>query len=301
MTSVCTGALLLGAAGLLDGYAATTHWAFVDLLPQFGARPAPGRVVVDRNRITAGGVTAGLDFGLRLVTELAGERQARMIQLGLEYDPEPPFRSGHPSVADPDLVAEVRAQLAGDGRGARRGGPEGGLRRRPGAVSSRPPARARWIAVRGAGAAFAAHHASSAVHGGSRPIYRRFGGVSEAARPSARAGTPRAATACPCRSPLLCSAARPAARPAPGRRAPHQASPPSPPSRSSPRRALRLLDLHALDREAAGQRARRLLVSAAPASAGSPASSSSTSPTPTASASRCPGSTGSSRSAGRAR
>ena len=112
VTSVCTGALLLGAAGLLAGYAATTHWAFVDLLPQFGARPAPGRVVVDRNRITAGGVTAGLDFGLRLVTELAGERQARMIQLGLEYDPEPPFRSGHPSVAEPDLVAEVRAQLA---------------------------------------------------------------------------------------------------------------------------------------------------------------------------------------------
>jgi cyclohexyl-isocyanide hydratase len=112
VTSVCTGALLLGAAGLLDGYAATTHWAFVELLPMFGARPSPGRVVVDRNRITAGGVTAGLDFGLRLVAELADERRARLIQLGLEYDPEPPFRSGHPSVADPDLVAEVRAQLA---------------------------------------------------------------------------------------------------------------------------------------------------------------------------------------------
>ncbi len=112
VTSVCTGALLLGAAGLLDGYAATTHWAFVDLLPQFGARPAPGRVVVDRNRITAGGVTAGLDFGLRLATELAGERLAQALQLGLEYDPDPPFRSGHPSVADPALVAEVRARLA---------------------------------------------------------------------------------------------------------------------------------------------------------------------------------------------
>lgn len=112
VTSVCTGALLLGAAGLLDGYAATTHWAFVELLPQFGARLAPGRVVIDRNRITAGGVTAGIDFGLRLVTELAGERAARAIQLGLEYDPDPPFRSGHPSVADAELVAELRAQFA---------------------------------------------------------------------------------------------------------------------------------------------------------------------------------------------
>jgi cyclohexyl-isocyanide hydratase len=112
VTSVCTGSLLLGAAGLLDGYAATTHWAFVDLLPLFGARPAPGRVVTDRNRITAGGVTAGLDFGLRLVAELAGERRAQAIQLGLEYDPDPPFRCGHPSVADPALVAELRAQLA---------------------------------------------------------------------------------------------------------------------------------------------------------------------------------------------
>jgi cyclohexyl-isocyanide hydratase len=112
VTSVCTGALLLGAAGLLDGYQATTHWAFVDFLPSFGARPAPGRVVVDRNRITAGGVTAGIDFGLRLVAELAGERTARLIQLGLEYDPEPPFRSGHPSVADPALVAELRQRFA---------------------------------------------------------------------------------------------------------------------------------------------------------------------------------------------
>jgi cyclohexyl-isocyanide hydratase len=112
VTSVCTGALLLGAAGLLDGYAATTHWAFVDLLPRFGARPAPGRVVVDRNRITAGGVTAGLDFGLRVVAELAGERRAKLIQLALEYDPEPPFRGGHPSVADPEIVAELRAQFA---------------------------------------------------------------------------------------------------------------------------------------------------------------------------------------------
>src|SRR6476469_5181520 len=91
VTSVCTGALLLGAAGLLEGYEATTHWAFTDLLPQFGARVTPGRVVVDRNRITAGGVPAGIDFGLRIVAELAGERAAKLVELGLEYDPHPPF------------------------------------------------------------------------------------------------------------------------------------------------------------------------------------------------------------------
>jgi cyclohexyl-isocyanide hydratase len=113
VTSVCTGSLLLGAAGLLDGYAATSHWAFVELLPRFGAIPTAGRVVVDRNRLTGGGVTAGIDFGLRLVTELCGEQAARAIQLGLEYDPEPPFRSGHPSVADPQLVAAVRQRLHG--------------------------------------------------------------------------------------------------------------------------------------------------------------------------------------------
>jgi cyclohexyl-isocyanide hydratase len=112
VTSVCTGALILGAAGLLAGYGAATHWAFVELLPAFGAHHVPGRVVVDRNRITGGGVTAGIDFGLRLAAELAGERVARAIQLGLEYDPAPPFASGHPSVAEPALVAELRAQLA---------------------------------------------------------------------------------------------------------------------------------------------------------------------------------------------
>ena len=112
VTSVCTGALLLGAAGLLDGYDATTHWAYVDLLPTFGARHVRQRLVVDRNRITGGGVAAGLDFGLRPVSELAGERVAKAIQLGLEYDPEPPFRSGHPTVADPTLVEEVRSLLA---------------------------------------------------------------------------------------------------------------------------------------------------------------------------------------------
>ncbi len=111
VTSVCTGALLLGAAGLLDGYDATTHWAYFDLLPALGARPVRQRVVVDRNRITGGGVTAGIDFGLRVVAELAGERVARSIQLGLEYDPDPPFRGGHPDSADPAIVEAVRKTL----------------------------------------------------------------------------------------------------------------------------------------------------------------------------------------------
>jgi cyclohexyl-isocyanide hydratase len=111
VTSVCTGALLLGAAGLLEGYEATTHWAYVELLSSFGARYVQKRVVVDRNRITGGGVTAGLDFGLRVVSELAGEQVAKGIQLGLEYDPEPPYRSGHPNVADPALVEEVRRRM----------------------------------------------------------------------------------------------------------------------------------------------------------------------------------------------
>jgi cyclohexyl-isocyanide hydratase len=111
-TAVCTGSHVRGAAGLLEGYRATSHWAYVDLLPTFGARYEKGRVVVDRNRITGGGVTAGIDFGLRLVAELAGEETAKAIQLGLEYDPEPPFNSGHPDVADAQLVASVRARIA---------------------------------------------------------------------------------------------------------------------------------------------------------------------------------------------
>jgi cyclohexyl-isocyanide hydratase len=111
VTSVCTGALLLGAAGLLDGYDATTHWAFTDLLPLFGARFVRRRVVVDRNRITAGGVTSGIDFGLRIAAEIAGDQAAKAIQLNMEYDPEPPFRSGHPDVADPALVEATRLRL----------------------------------------------------------------------------------------------------------------------------------------------------------------------------------------------
>jgi len=111
VTSVCTGALVLGAAGLLDGYDAATHWAFMDLLPMFGAKPVKKRVVVDRNRITGGGVTAGIDFGLTLAAELAGAPFAKSIQLGLEYDPAPPFRCGHPDVAEPEILATVRGRF----------------------------------------------------------------------------------------------------------------------------------------------------------------------------------------------
>jgi cyclohexyl-isocyanide hydratase len=116
MTAVCTGALLLGGAGLLAGYRATTHWGFAELLGDYGAIVTPGRVVVDRDRITGGGVTAGIDFALVLAAALAGPDVAKAIQLGLEYNPEPPFRSGHPDVADPALVAIVRERLVTRGR-----------------------------------------------------------------------------------------------------------------------------------------------------------------------------------------
>lgn len=116
MTAVCTGSLLLGAAGLIDGYRATTHWAFTELLAQYGATHEPGRVVVDRDRVTGGGVTAGIDFALTLAARLAGDQVAQAIQLGLEYDPAPPFAAGHPDVADPAIVAAVRARLVERGR-----------------------------------------------------------------------------------------------------------------------------------------------------------------------------------------
>jgi cyclohexyl-isocyanide hydratase len=111
VTAVCTGSLLLGAAGLLEGYEATTHWAFHELLALCGATPVHQRVVVDRNRITGGGVTAGIDFALRVVAELCGDDMARAIQLGLEYDPEPPFRAGTPALAGAELTARLRARF----------------------------------------------------------------------------------------------------------------------------------------------------------------------------------------------
>jgi cyclohexyl-isocyanide hydratase len=108
VTSVCTGALVLGAAGLLQGYEAATHWMSAEQLPLFGAKPVARRIAVDRNRITGGGVTAGIDFGLYLASQLAGEEAACRIQLFLEYDPEPPFTSGSPGTAPAAIVKSVR-------------------------------------------------------------------------------------------------------------------------------------------------------------------------------------------------
>lgn len=107
VTSVCTGALVLGAADLLDGYQATTHWAYHDLLPLVGAEPVAARVVEDRNRITGGGVTSGIDFGLTLLARLAGDDYAQGWQLGTEYDPHPPFDSGAPARANAFIMGEV--------------------------------------------------------------------------------------------------------------------------------------------------------------------------------------------------
>lgn len=110
VTSVCTGALVLGAAGLLDGYRATTHWLSLDLLPLCGAIPTAGRVVRDRNRITGGGVTAGLDFALTLAGLFVGDRAAQQIQLLMEYQPEPPYPVGREHY--PSEVAALRAERA---------------------------------------------------------------------------------------------------------------------------------------------------------------------------------------------
>jgi transcriptional regulator GlxA family with amidase domain len=106
-TSVCTGSLLLGAAGLLKGYQATSHWYVRDLLAHMGAVVRTDRVVEDRNRVTGGGVTAGLDFALAIAARLAGEEAARRIQLVIEYNPKPPFDSGSPEHAGPALVGDV--------------------------------------------------------------------------------------------------------------------------------------------------------------------------------------------------
>jgi cyclohexyl-isocyanide hydratase len=112
VTSVCTGALVLGAAGLLRGYKAATHWAAMEVLPSLGAIPVHERVVIDRNRITGGGVTAGIDFGLTVVAKLWGQPMAEMIQLGQEYNPQPPFNSGSPETASPELVTHFRGMWA---------------------------------------------------------------------------------------------------------------------------------------------------------------------------------------------
>jgi cyclohexyl-isocyanide hydratase len=112
ITSVCTGALLLGAAGLLAGKRATTHWSALDLLARFGATPVKARVVRDGNIFTGGGVTAGIDFALTLAAELAGQSAAETIQLSLEYAPEPPFNAGTPETAPPEILAATRARGA---------------------------------------------------------------------------------------------------------------------------------------------------------------------------------------------
>ncbi|HLZ65658.1 MAG TPA: DJ-1/PfpI family protein [Aliidongia sp.] len=112
VTSVCTGALVLGAAGLLRGRRATTHWMSHGLLAEFGATPVRARVVVDGRIITGGGVTAGIDFGLTVVAEIAGRALAEAIELGLEYDPQPPFGTGTPERAGPELVTRMQALSA---------------------------------------------------------------------------------------------------------------------------------------------------------------------------------------------
>ncbi|MGF6484912.1 DJ-1/PfpI family protein [Paraburkholderia sp. JPY419] len=119
VTSVCTGALLLGAAGLLRGRRATTHWAFHSLLEPLGAIPTHARVVRDGNLITGGGVTAGIDFGLTVAAELAGVEEAQAIQLELEYAPAPPFDAGDPALA-PQAVVELVRQRSAEGLAARR-------------------------------------------------------------------------------------------------------------------------------------------------------------------------------------
>lgn len=112
VTSVCTGSLVLGAAGLLDGYRAATHWSAMDYLPLFGAVPTKTRVCVDRNRITGGGVTAGIDFALTLVSILADRQTAEAIQLRLEYNPAPPFNAGSPDTAPPEILALLKDGIA---------------------------------------------------------------------------------------------------------------------------------------------------------------------------------------------
>jgi cyclohexyl-isocyanide hydratase len=112
VTSVCTGSLVLGAAGLLKGYRAATHWSAMEYLSAFGATPTKVRVCTDRNRVTGGGVTAGIDFALTLVSMLVDEKTAQAIQLRLEYNPAPPFNSGSPDTAPTDVLALINERIA---------------------------------------------------------------------------------------------------------------------------------------------------------------------------------------------
>ncbi|OPY96105.1 thiamine biosynthesis protein ThiJ [Bradyrhizobium sacchari] len=111
VTSVCTGSLALGAAGLLKGYRAATHWSAMEMLGQFGATPTKTRVCVDRNRVTGGGVTAGIDFALMLVSILIDRTAAEAIQLGIEYNPAPPFNSGSPDTAPAEVLTVVKQRI----------------------------------------------------------------------------------------------------------------------------------------------------------------------------------------------
>ena len=112
LTSVCTGSLILGAAGFLTGKRATSHWAWRDQLSEFGAIVSDERVVRDGNVFTGGGVTAGIDFALTMLAELAGQDYAESVQLGLEYAPAPPFNSGRPELARPEVLAQIKAHMA---------------------------------------------------------------------------------------------------------------------------------------------------------------------------------------------
>lgn len=133
VTAVCTGSLLLGAAGLLRGKRATTHWMSHHLLTAFGATPIKERVVVDGNVITGGGVTAGIDFALRVVAEVAGEAAAKAIQLGIEYDPQPPFDAGSPERAGEVLAARLR-QAGAQAQAARETAVQGAAKRLDGSA-----------------------------------------------------------------------------------------------------------------------------------------------------------------------
>ena len=118
VTSVCTGSLVLAAAGLLDGYRATTHWSAMGYLGRLGAIPEKTRVCIDRNRMTGGGVTAGIDFGLTLAEKLSDRTTAEMIQLTLEYNPAPPFSAGSPETAPAEAMERLGKLFATAGAGA---------------------------------------------------------------------------------------------------------------------------------------------------------------------------------------